>query len=349
MMDLQTALAEREASAEGFHALWAAFRDSDTDVLTLCEALETLGGWLRRGTWAAQKLLAEERQHALVVVALHHHGIHAEFARLACSLVALASFRCVENAGPFCRTGVVPEILAAMERHGGDSVVMDLGCEALWRLGERGGAPAIQAAGGTERLCEAMRVHRENPFLQSNACSALYPLIEPESPWLARMCNEAQAAMAAHIGHKPIARQAERLIKACEDAAAKGSGSAHQIGNASTEGGFPRYGAGTVFSEPPGTTGPTAATSAAQVTGTARSLGGSLEDWLGAVDDEGFLLPYLGGLHDRFASPAEVVHAYGKGDGGVDPRLFQDLGVHRLGHRRLFEVWFRDNAPRAGA
>merc|ERR1712224_2794 len=70
----------------------------------------------------------------------------------------------------------------------------------------------------------------------------------------------------------------------------------------------------------------------------------SLEEWLSGVDDEGHLMRYLDALHERFKSPSDIIHTYGCSQGRLDPRFFCDVGVQRLGHRRLFEAWFRDHA-----
>jgi len=254
------------------------------------------------------------RQHESVIDFMRQHGHHVEFARLACSFVSLASYRSIENAGPLCRGGVVPEIFRLMEVHNDDSVLMDSACEALWRLGDRGGAVFIRSADGEEKLLEAMHVHRENPFLQSNACNALQRLVEPGSPWLEQMCESARAAMAAHIGHSPIRRTADQLIKLCKQAEAE----------------LPELALSTTPS--PSTARPQAGASS------------SLKEWLNAVDDEGYLIRYLGVLGKQFASPVDIIQAYCPQGGGLDPRFFDDIGVTRLGHRRLFEMWFRDNA-----
>merc|ERR1712087_775035 len=70
----------------------------------------------------------------------------------------------------------------------------------------------------------------------------------------------------------------------------------------------------------------------------------TLEEWLHIVDDEGYLQKYLLSLSRRFGSALEAVTAYSCDGGGVDPGFFEDFGVRKLGHRRLFEVWFRYNS-----
>mmetsp|Transcript_20422 Transcript_20422/g.64047 ORF Transcript_20422/g.64047 Transcript_20422/m.64047 type:complete len:138 (+) Transcript_20422:176-589(+) len=134
------------------------------------------------------------------------------------------------------------------------------------------------------------------------------------------MCEEARLATATHVGHKPIFRAAEKLLRACEEAAAPGTPPA----------GGPLAGSGRCGEASSGVP----------------PSEDSLERWLWEVDDEGHLLRYLEPLRRRFADSAAVVAAYRREAGLLDPRLFQELGVERLGHRRLFEVWFRDRSRR---
>mmetsp|Transcript_96313 Transcript_96313/g.281387 ORF Transcript_96313/g.281387 Transcript_96313/m.281387 type:complete len:334 (-) Transcript_96313:82-1083(-) len=328
-MELQEALVARMPSAQGLHSLYDAL-ECGVDTATACEILETLGGWLRRSVdRTVQRMLADQQRHAVFVAAMREHGYHAEFARLACSAVGGAAYRCAENAGPLCQAGVVPEVARVMGLHGRDSVVMDLGCEALWRLAERGGSATIRREGGVELLLGALRTHRDNPFLQSNACSALCLLVEEGSPWLDQLRAEARQATATHVGHKPIFRAAEKLLKACDEAGAapgleEGAVSCWPVTEGRGREGEPM----------PPRSGCQGAASEAE----------GLEAWLWEVDEEGHLLRYLEPLQRRFADRASAVKAYRREGGCMDPQLPDDLGLHRLGHRRLFEVWFRDHS-----
>merc|ERR1711924_280626 len=60
-----------------------------------------------------------------------------------------------------------------------------------------------------------------------------------------------------------------------------------------------------------------------------------LRDWLLDLDNVGFLLCYLGELKQNFNSLAQVVDVYAA-EGKINPQFFEDFGVRKLGHRRLF-------------
>lgn len=64
-------------------------------------------------------------------------------------------------------------------------------------------------------------------------------------------------------------------------------------------------------------------------------------EWLGDIDF--FLLVAYGkAMKDRFAFASEVADAYMQTSDVVSERFFQDFGVTKLGHRRLFQKWFRE-------
>eukprot|EP00928_Gymnodinium_smaydae_P045964 TRINITY_DN30591_c0_g1_i1.p1 TRINITY_DN30591_c0_g1~~TRINITY_DN30591_c0_g1_i1.p1 ORF type:complete len:189 (+),score=32.38 TRINITY_DN30591_c0_g1_i1:54-569(+) len=74
----------------------------------------------------------------------------------------------------------------------------------------------------------------------------------------------------------------------------------------------------------------------------ARRLG--IEEWLAAVDSVGTLSrQYAAPLRRIARSTAEVFDLYVH-NGLVDNKFFTDVGVSKLGHRRLFERWFRCHA-----
>lgn len=350
-MDLSTALGARVASLDALQVLYNTL-ESGVDAPTACDVLETISSWLRRSAdRSAQRMMAEQRRHQVLVAAMRLHGHNIEFARLCCSAIGGASYRCAENVGPLCRAGVVAEVGRVMELHGNDSVVMDLGCEALWRIGERGGGSFIQKTGGVEWLLRALRMHRDNPFLQSNACSALYPLVDCGSPWLDQMRAEAQVAIATHVGHKPIYRAAEKLIKACDEAANIGDSDTLTNGQVTSNVDKDseclssrmdlRDAAANYNSQ--GSMEPNCAMDG-NMDSRMNCHEMSLKEWLNAVDDEGHLMKYLASICERFSTLSEVVQTYRCDGGHVDPRLFEDFGIKRLGHRRLFEVWFRDHS-----
>lgn len=49
-------------------------------------------------------------------------------------------------------------------------------------------------------------------------------------------------------------------------------------------------------------------------------------------------------LRGSFNSAAEVAEAYVTEDRGLDVKFFEDFDVKKIGHRRLFERWFRESA-----
>lgn len=82
----------------------------------------------------------------------------------------------------------------------------------------------------------------------------------------------------------------------------------------------------------------------------AGSLPTSVEAWLREMDDLGFLATYHDAIAGHFDSVAQVVDVYADdgtgGRGGVVgvavPRFLDDMGIRKLGHRRLFEKWFAE-------
>lgn len=88
----------------------------------------------------------------------------------------------------------------------------------------------------------------------------------------------------------------------------------------------------------------------------------SIEAWLREMDDLGFLAVYHDAIAGHFDSAAQVVDVYanvrvdpresageafdcGGGDSVVGiavPKFLDDMGVKKLGHRRLFEKWFAE-------
>eukprot|EP00811_Abedinium_folium_P004436 NODE_14084_length_1129_cov_12.336327.p1 GENE.NODE_14084_length_1129_cov_12.336327~~NODE_14084_length_1129_cov_12.336327.p1 ORF type:complete len:278 (+),score=75.49 NODE_14084_length_1129_cov_12.336327:190-1023(+) len=78
----------------------------------------------------------------------------------------------------------------------------------------------------------------------------------------------------------------------------------------------------------------------------------SIGEWLLTIDQLGFVVCYHDAIVAHFDSPAQVVDVYARrvppGEGGgsapsailLDERFFEDVGIQKLGHRRLFEKWF---------
>lgn len=80
----------------------------------------------------------------------------------------------------------------------------------------------------------------------------------------------------------------------------------------------------------------------------------SIEAWLREMDDLGFLAPYHDAIAGHFDSPAQVVDLYARpglhGRATLDPKFLTEMGIMKVGHRRLFEKWFseRIEVPRTG-
>merc|ERR1712129_545115 len=69
----------------------------------------------------------------------------------------------------------------------------------------------------------------------------------------------------------------------------------------------------------------------------------SIKDWLQSMDDSGFLVQYNDGIASKLDNLEQIVDVYVRDRGEVDPVFFADVGIKKLGHKRLFEKWFRDN------
>jgi len=67
----------------------------------------------------------------------------------------------------------------------------------------------------------------------------------------------------------------------------------------------------------------------------------SIKDWLAALDDSGFVAQYHDAIIANFDSVEQIVDIYWKA-GELDKQFFADVGIKKLGHKRLFEKWFKD-------
>lgn len=72
------------------------------------------------------------------------------------------------------------------------------------------------------------------------------------------------------------------------------------------------------------------------------SLNKSFKEWLQGMDESLFLLQYHDRLAADFDSVAQVVSIYFR-DRAVSKAFFEDVGIKKLGHRRIFEKWFKEN------
>lgn len=73
-----------------------------------------------------------------------------------------------------------------------------------------------------------------------------------------------------------------------------------------------------------------------------RKFNMNMKDWLMSLDDSGFLAQYHDGIAAKLDSLEQLVDVYVK-DGELDKQFFSDTGIKKLGHKRLFEKWFKDN------
>jgi len=69
---------------------------------------------------------------------------------------------------------------------------------------------------------------------------------------------------------------------------------------------------------------------------------GSIKEWLECLDESGFLLQYHDHIISRFASVDSIIDECVK-VGEMDKQFFADAGIKKLGHKRLFEKWVKEN------
>jgi len=67
----------------------------------------------------------------------------------------------------------------------------------------------------------------------------------------------------------------------------------------------------------------------------------SFKEWLRSMDDSMFLMQYHDHIAANFDSLEQVHEIYFKHGELVDS-FYEDVGVKKLGHRRIFEKWFRE-------
>lgn len=314
-LPLHEALRLRDPNPEAVLACAQALECPETDVWDVAEVLEKLREWLRRDAALAQKLLGGANVQPAVVLALKRHSANLEVARSGAGVVAGCCQRSPQNTELLVRAGAVLQIHALMDAHAGDTVAQDNACVALWRLADRcwTGAEEIVRRGGLCRLFRAMEEHARNPFVQVNACMALERLYSNGGAPPERMREAAEGAMARHPQNTQIRRGARRLLEALESSHAPL---------------LPPLG--------PPVRGPARGLAAEGQRRGDGALALSFREWLLELDKVGFLMAYLGELQRSFGSLAQVVETYAP-EGALDPRFFEDLGVRKLGHRRLFE------------
>eukprot|EP00747_Dinoflagellata_sp_TGD_P062587 gnl/TRDRNA2_/TRDRNA2_153081_c0_seq1.p1 gnl/TRDRNA2_/TRDRNA2_153081_c0~~gnl/TRDRNA2_/TRDRNA2_153081_c0_seq1.p1 ORF type:complete len:296 (-),score=69.56 gnl/TRDRNA2_/TRDRNA2_153081_c0_seq1:45-932(-) len=86
---------------------------------------------------------------------------------------------------------------------------------------------------------------------------------------------------------------------------------------------------------------------ASAATGPVTKMGGmrlmSIKEWLSSLDGSGRLLQYHDSMAGKYKNVQAIADAHWK-NGAIDPLFFQVSGVKRIGHKRTFEKWLRDNA-----
>lgn len=67
----------------------------------------------------------------------------------------------------------------------------------------------------------------------------------------------------------------------------------------------------------------------------------SFKAWLESMDESRFLLQYHDQIAENFDSLEQIVDIYFKNN-EIQKAFFDDAGIKKLGHRRIFEKWFSD-------
>lgn len=66
------------------------------------------------------------------------------------------------------------------------------------------------------------------------------------------------------------------------------------------------------------------------------------KEWLKSMDDSLFLMQYHDNIAANFDSLEQVHEIYVR-QGELRSTFFEDAGIKKLGHRRIFEKWFREH------
>lgn len=69
----------------------------------------------------------------------------------------------------------------------------------------------------------------------------------------------------------------------------------------------------------------------------------SLGTWLEALDESGALGAYEAAIAERFGDLRGIHVSQVSADGSLSKEFFELVGVKKLGHKRTFEKWFREN------
>jgi len=71
----------------------------------------------------------------------------------------------------------------------------------------------------------------------------------------------------------------------------------------------------------------------------------TFREWLLGMEDSQFIAQYHDSIAARFDSLAQLADLYVQG-GELDERFFEVAGIQKLGHKRIFQKWFRDYCMR---
>ncbi|CAE7334695.1 unnamed protein product [Symbiodinium necroappetens] len=294
----------RDATCEALCQCSKLLEDSD-DPWLVVEVFEKLREWLRRDFVHVQKLL-DPLLEVRALQALRRFGTqNLEVARLGLGVIAGFCQRNDNNTEFMVTAGFVEELVKLMDLHREDGTVQDNACVAVWRLAERHshGAERVVETDGLRRVLTAMKDHRRNSFVQVNALLALEKLGLKGVVPRDGFHHAAHEAMKFHPRNLQVRRAALR-VKNLEPRRVE-----HESEMIPSSCSLPMK-------------------------------ADALSRWLLSMDSYGFLMEYHARLR-QYQTPAEVAGKYIR-NGRLLNSLFVDLGVRKLGHRRLFERWCRD-------
>eukprot|EP00439_Symbiodinium_sp_Y106_P039840 s2708_g4.t2 len=299
----------RDATYEALCQCSKLLEDPD-DPWLVVEVFEKLREWLRRDLAHVQKLL-DPLLEVRALQALRHFGTHLEVARLGLGVIAGFCQRNDNNTELMVAAGFVEDLVKLMDLHREDGTVQDNACVAVWRLAERQshGAEKVVETDGLQRVLTAMKDHRRNSFVQVNALLALEKLALKGVVPTDGFDHAAQEAMRFHPRNLQVRRAALRVkhldLRRVE----------HTVESEMRQQRIPSSALLILKAEP-------------------------LSRWLLSMDSCGFLMEYRARLR-QYQTAAEVAQKYIR-NGRLLSSFFVDLGVRKLGHRRLFERWCRD-------
>mmetsp|Transcript_39234 Transcript_39234/g.73171 ORF Transcript_39234/g.73171 Transcript_39234/m.73171 type:complete len:319 (-) Transcript_39234:8-964(-) len=297
----------REGNEEALAELADILRGS-TDPWDVVDIFDKLREWLRRDSNHMQQLI-DPRLQVDILHALRQFGPgNLEVSRLGLSVIAGCCKRNNQNAELLAAAGLVQDLKDLMDCHRTDAAVQDSACIAIWRLtgSETFALEKITQANVLPRLFRAMQDHKQNPFVQVNALSALEKLALQGVVSLAGVREAAMKAIDLHPGNIQVRRAALRVQNLRKTLLVEEEAPSHAT---------PRSSLPVRKAEP-------------------------LCQWLLGMDACGFLMDYHVALQ-HFQTPCNVAKAYIRNNRLLDS-FFLDVGIRKLGHRRLFEKWCQE-------